>query len=554
VNPEQKVVKIDMFRSSQTMLMRAASFRQVFDAHRLIVGCAYLTAYALLDWVSFIEPYAPFGITPWSPNTGVSFVLILLFGRRMLPLLFVSPLLADLANRSIVLPWAIEIFSAALIGGGYSITLTLLNRPNVGFDHSLSSMRDLVLLMFAAVAGALLVASSYISLMIAAELVSTKDFTSAMLSYWVGDVIGILGITPFALIASTRRRILPMSTETAVQFAAIVGALVLVFGSAAEREFQLFYILFLPIVWIAVRTGIEGVSAGTLFTQLGLILGVQLLPEQRQELTAFQALMLVLTVTGLVAGQLVSERRRIEAQLRLHQESLARLARLGSVGELSAALAHEVNQPLMAAGTYTRLVAEMIEGGDADPALAVEAAKKAVAQVDRATQVIRRLRALVRLDRSNRVSCHLEQILRETITLCEPDLDRVGVTARSTLPSRLPPVMVDILQVEQLLLNLLRNSIEAICETGRADGSVLIEARLAVEFVEVIVTDSGPGFTAERIEAAFLPLSSNKPEGLGMGLSLCRSIVEAHGGKLWLDASSNGGSVRFTLPIAKDHD
>jgi signal transduction histidine kinase len=221
---------------------------------------------------------------------------------------------------------------------------------------------------------------------------STKDFASVMLSYWVGDVIGILGLTPFVLIAFTHRRILPMSAETAVQFAAIVGALVRVFGSAAEREFQLFYIFFLPVVWIAVRTGIEGVSAGIFFTQLGLIVGVQFLPEQRQELTAFQALMLVLIVTGLVAGQLVSERRRMESQLRLHQDSLARLARLFSIGELAAAVAHEVNQPLMAAGTYTRLVVETI--GEGDPALAVEAAKKAVEQVDRATQVIRRLRAL----------------------------------------------------------------------------------------------------------------------------------------------------------------
>ena len=136
----------------------------------------------------------------------------------------------------------------------------------------------------------MLVASSYISLMIGAQLMSTKDFASVMLSYWVGDVIGILGLTPFVLIAFTHRRILPMSAETAVQFAAIVGALVRVFGSAAEREFQLFYIFFLPVVWIAVRTGIEGVSAGIFFTQLGLIVGVQFLPEQRQELTAFQAL------------------------------------------------------------------------------------------------------------------------------------------------------------------------------------------------------------------------------------------------------------------------
>src|SRR6516164_1616731 len=135
-----------MFISTQAMLMRAAVVRRLLNSHMVIVGCAYLAVYVLLDWLSFIEPYAPLGVTPWSPNTGVSFVLILLFGRRMLPLLFISPLLADLVNRSIILPWTIEILSAALIGGGYSITLTLLKRANVGFDQSLASMRDLVLL------------------------------------------------------------------------------------------------------------------------------------------------------------------------------------------------------------------------------------------------------------------------------------------------------------------------------------------------------------------------------------------------------------------------
>jgi C4-dicarboxylate-specific signal transduction histidine kinase len=230
--------------------------------------------------------------------------------------------------------------------------------------------------------------------------------------------------------------------------------------------------------------------------------------------------------------------------LRLHQESLARLARLGSIGELAAAVAHEVNQPLMAAGTYTRLVAETIGSQEGDSSLAVEAAKKAVEQVDRATQVTRRLRALVRLDRSNRAPYHLEQIVRETITLCEPDLERVGVMARSALPARLPSVMVDILQIQQVLLNLLRNSIEAIGESGTVDGSILIEAKLSgAEFLEVIVADSGPGFPPERMENAFLPLSSNKPEGLGIGLSLCRSIIEAHGGVTFSDEAIRGSKL-----------
>jgi len=118
-------------------------------------------------------------------------------------------------------------------------------------------------------------------------------------------VIGITVITPFALFALTRRRVLPMTTETLLQFIAICLALALVFGFTQEQQFQLFYVLFLPIVWLAVRTGSEGVSVGILVTQLGLILGIQLFPAGTFDVTAFQALMLVLAMTGLVAGELV---------------------------------------------------------------------------------------------------------------------------------------------------------------------------------------------------------------------------------------------------------
>jgi two-component system, LuxR family, sensor kinase FixL len=533
----------------QAMQLRAAAFPGIVDAHKAIVGAVYLAAYVALDRVSFIQPYAHFGITPWNPDTGFSFILVLAFGVRMIPLLFLFPFLADLVNGHVLLPWSVETLSVALIGGGYSAALVFLQRSS--FDPALSSIRDLVALMLVAAASAAFVASSYVGLTIAAGLLTAKDFVAAALRYWIGDVIGILVLAPFALFALTRRRILPMSMETALQCAAVVCALMLVFGIAEEREFQLFYVLFLPIVWMAVRNGIEGVSAGILVTQLGVILGARFLPNEREELIAFQALMLVLAVTGLIAGELVTERRRIESQLRLHQESLARLTRLGSIGELAAAVAHEVNQPLMAAGTYTRLVADMTSSRNADAAEVAKIAKKAVAQVDRAAEVIRRLRALVRLDRSNRVMCSIERLVQEAIELCQPSLDRANVTARFRQSGNLPLVMVDMLQIEQVLVNLMRNSVEAIGGSGSPQGAIRIEAKPADrEFVEVCVVDSGPGFSRERIETGFLPLSSSKADGLGVGLPLCRSIVEAHGGRLWLDAISHGASVRFTLPIA----
>jgi two-component system sensor kinase FixL len=538
-----------MIESGQTMRSNAIALARGVPFARTILVLGYLAGFVLLDWISVIEPYGPFEITPWSPNTGLSFVLILLAGQRMIPFLFVAPI-ADIVVRQLPLPWTVEVLSAVLIGAVYAAALLFLLHPKLRFNIALSSMRDLVLLTVVAVVGAALVALGYVLLMIAAGLMPAMDLAVATLRYWVGDVIGIMVVTPFALIAVTRRQVLRMSIETALQIAAILAALTLVFGYSEAQQLQLFYVLFLPIIWMAVRTGIEGVIVGILITQLGLILGVQLFPNETHDFTAFQALMLVLAMTGLVAGELVTEHRRTEAELRLHQESLARLARLGSMGELAAAVAHELNQPLMAAGTYTRLVDDAMREGNADAASVAETARKAVAQVERAAEVVRRLRALVRLDRSSRAACRVEHIVKETIDLCRHDLDRIQVTARTVIAADLPPVMVDMLQIEQALLNLLRNSIEAIGETGR--GSISIEAALeGDDFVEIRVRDSGPGFPPDLVANPFLPFASTKAEGLGIGLALCRSIIEAHGGRLRLNGDSPGGAVHFTLPIVK---
>jgi len=518
----------------------------------LIVGLAYLAGYVLLDWASFIGPLAPLGITPWNPSTGLSFVLVLLFGRRYIPLLFLAPLLADIVVRQPLLSWPLELSTATLIGGSYATVLAFLLNSRLGFDPALASLRDLVLLLITATVGAALVACGFVGIMIAAELLRTADFVAAALRYWVGDVIGIAVVAPFALIVLTRARAVELSLEVALQVIVIIAALVLVFEQSIRQQFQLFYILFLPIVWIAVRSGLEGVCIGNLVTQLGLIVAIQLLPRPAVDVTAFQGLMIVLAITGLVAGALVTERQRTEAQLRLHRESLAHLARLGSMGEFAAALAHEINQPLMAAGTYTRQVSNALRSGAMDVAAAADQAEKAASQVERAAEVVRRLRALVRLDRSGRTPCDVEDIIRQTIELCRPDLDRGRVAVRPVLVESLPLAMVDRLQIEQVLLNLIRNSIEAIGESGQPRGTIVIEAsRAGAEFIEICVRDTGPGFPPEFSKNPLLPFSSSKADGLGVGLSLCKSIVESHGGQLWLSGNSGGAAVHFTVPLAE---
>jgi two-component system, LuxR family, sensor kinase FixL len=530
----------------------AIAFERIFALREAALGVGYLVGYVVLDWVSFVHPSMPMGITPWNPSAGLSLVMVLLFGPQLIPYLFIAPLVADLVNQQTPLPWSVELLAAATTAGVYGGASLFLLRPAMRFDPALPSLRDLSLLMIVAAVSAGFVAASYVCAGIAVGLLPVKDMASAAVRYWVGDLIGIIVLTPFLLIVLTRRHLIRPSAEAMLQVTAIVAALLLVFGLAQEQQFQLFYLLFLPIIWMAVRNGFEGASVGILITQLGIVIGVELFGEESHDLMAFQVLMLILAVTGLIAGELVAERCRTQSQLRLHRESLAQVARLGNLGELAAAVAHEINQPLSAAGAYTRFVSDTLREGGADAIGVAATAEKAAVQVQRAAEVVRRLRALVRLDRSARAPCSVEQIVMEAIALCQPALDHNHIVVHWAVLAKLPRVMVDMLQIEQTLLNLMKNSIEAILEDKQRNGVIVIEAVLQhSDMVEIKVADNGPGFPPDLVDA-FLPFTSKKAEGLGIGLPLCRSIIEAHGGRLWLNRGARGADIRFTLPVAEE--
>jgi len=530
-------------------------FPRLFALPRVFIGVSYLAGYVLLDWISFIYPFAPYGITPWNPPTGLSFFFVLMFGQRMIPFLFVAPFLADLTVRQLPLPWTLELATSAIIGCGYSLALLFLLRPKTRFNLTLQSLRALFLLLATAAVSAALVSMSYVGAVIAAGFLSAQDFFAACLQYWVGDVIGVAVITPFALTTLERVPQLKVSVETAAQFAAILLALWLVFGFPEEQRLQLFYVLFLPIVWIAVRAGLQGVTGGILVTQLGLIVGLHIPSRADVDVTAFQALMLVMAITGLMAGVLVTERRRTEFQLRLHQDSLARIARIGSVGELAVAVVHEINQPLMAAGTYSRLIRDTIRRESSSDPFVVEIADKVAAQIERAAEVVRRLRALIRLDKTDRAPTTIGRIVSEALDQCQPELDRSGMRCRTILEENLPPIIVDLLQIEQVMLNLVRNAIEAMSEAGAVGGVITIEAKQVESGdIELSVRDTGPGFPDELLADEFPPFATTKAQGLGMGLSLSRTIVEAHGGQLKAGGDADGTVVRVTLPAATRRD
>jgi two-component system, LuxR family, sensor kinase FixL len=530
--------------------MGAAVRMQLFVLDWHLISLGYLVAYVALDWASYIHPFAGLSITPWDPSAGLSFALVMLFGLRYLPLLFVAALVADLLVRGWFLPTWLELAGAGMTTAGHSAALFLLSTTAMRFNAALTSTRDLLVLVVVAMLSAAVVAVANVGLVIAAGILQAAEFVGATLRSWIGDFLGIVIVSPFLLVLATGRLAPYTKLETALQLLAIVAVMMIVFGLADGSRGQPFYLLFLPIIWMALRSGLEGVTLGLAVTQVALLIGVQYTQQIAGTVVAFQLLQLVLALTGLAMGSVVSEQLQAARQLRLQQEALAKVTRIGSMGVLGAAIAHEINQPLSAISTYTELVKRHVEMGSPGKAVTIEAATKAVSQVGRVTDIVRKMRDFIRLGQSEACPYPLDQIVKETVELVRIDVERGSARLNTKIPRRLPLVHVDRVQITQVLINLIRNALEAMAAAGQKDRLIVIEAAPSGRFVEVIIRDTGPGFPVGGGEVGLLPLTSTKAEGLGLGLILCRMIVEAHGGQFRIDPSGPGGTVHFTLRIA----
>ena len=245
----------------------------------------------------------------------------------------------------------------------------------------------------------------------------------------------------------------------------------------------------------------------------------------------------------------IERRERAEEEARRHQADLAHVLRVQTMGEMAAGLAHEINQPLGAIANYAQGCRRRIVSNSLTEAELMPILESIAAEALRAGERISHLRALVRKQNSQREPTHVNEIVHGAVELTQPDTRAVGVTVRLALADDLPPVLVDRIQIEQVVLNLLRNAVEAM-DDCRGDALLVVETRAdRAGGVEVAVRDTGVGLPAERTAVVFEPFITDKAAGLGMGLAISRSIVELHGGRIWAEPNgARGTTFRFTLP------
>ncbi len=530
--------------------------------HAVVIGAAFLVAYVALEWISFIHEYKGLPVTPWNPGLGVVFGLMLYAGAQYGVVLFVGVLVAEIAVLRTNLPWPFLIGVATVIAVGYSAVALFARRR---FDVGLNRLRDVLVLLAAGAVGAVLVASLLSLLLVADEKLNLSDVFVASGPLLVGDAIGIAVMTPLVLRLILHIPHLSLQTLRAfapeVSLYVVVVLLFLWFIGLTENEsgFKLFYLFFLPVVIAAIRYGLDGACLGLALTQFGLVGLLHLHGYDANVFTEFQILMLVLTATGLTVGVTVDERqqahrevREVESLLRTKEAEAAQAARFNLVSSMASALAHEINQPITAARALGRAAQHLLHNDSGSHTRVDDNLSTMIAQIDHAASVVKRMREFLRRGEPHISTLNVRTLIDEAMILVGTEAAGVPVRIDVDVATDLPPVHADRVQLQQVVLNLVQNSIDAVGASGNSEGRIRVAAALRDDppRVEIAVSDNGAGIAPALAERLFEPLTTSKRDGLGLGLSICATIVQSHHGRLWLQSGAPGATeFRFWLPL-----
>jgi len=247
----------------------------------------------------------------------------------------------------------------------------------------------------------------------------------------------------------------------------------------------------------------------------------------------------------------ITERRHAEAEMREWHGEMERMLGLHVAAQTAAAIAHELNQPLNAIASYNAAALRLLRAGNPRPERLQHALEQGADQVQRAGKVMRDLLALLHKGETVTEGVYLNAAAREAVSILVADGYIDGVRAEMHLMEDLPRVKANRLQVQKVLINLLRNGVEAIHGAGRTMGRLSVRTSMDDSMARVCVEDDGPGLDAEAVGKIFEPFFTTKAEGIGMGLAISRALIHAHGGRLWLEQPEQGCRFCFTLPLAE---
>jgi signal transduction histidine kinase len=508
----------------------------------------FAACFIALDWASYIYPLGPFNITPWNPPPALSIVWMMLGGLGYAPIVFGTIFIADMIIRHAPGGVLITALTSLVLAGGYTAIAGTL-RYFLKSDTRLSDTRQLWIFVAVTTIGTAVVGTLYVGGLWLNGFLLGELFSAAVFRFWLGDAVGVLITAPLLLLAAddvARKRLRHFwrRPETAFQLAIMVATVYFVFEGAGGDPSKYFYLLFLPLIWIALRGGFIGAAVASGVVQVGVVLGAHGEPMHSLALVELQALVAALSLTGLFLGVMVDERERAT-------EGLKASLRLAAAGEMAGAIAHEINQPLAALSNYGRACQLFLQRGDGKvPYSELNATiEKMLGESKRAAEVVGRLRDFFRSGTTRLERVTVDSLLA-TARRISKKIDPSGeVEFRIENDAGTAVLLADRLQIELVLRNLIANAFEAIAHLPAGERKAVTVSAEAAEGSRILlrVADTGPGLSPSARELLFEPFSTTKPMGMGLGLAISQAIAQAHGGSLNA-ALTKHGEFHLVLP------
>jgi len=526
---------------------------RTFLPHSWFIGAGYLALYLLLDWASYVEPLPHTSITPWNPNTGVVMALLLARGVRWAPLVALGIFAGELLTDAGPPPWRVLALTSMFLATVYACAAWGLRRR--GLDRAIETPKAAAWFAGVIALASGIAAAGYVGILVSAGQLSADETWASIARYWIGEFNGIIALTPVLLLRVDRsalwEEVRRNKRELILQGLGAVVGVGLAFALAAARDVRLFYPLFAPVTWIALRHGVPGAMISVSLVQAALVAALELTPGSIP-LFDVQFPLLSLGITALFLGALATQRDTALHQMRRQDAALQRSMRFAVAGQLASALTHELNQPMTALLSYVRSAELMTEAlARADERLA-GTLRKAGEEAGRAAAVLRRLREFYRGEGARLAPTDAMSVCAHVAQALQDRMRRSAVEFELRTHEGMPSVMVDRTQLEIVIHNLLTNCLDAF-DALPARGSRARRIELAAEVrgadVLIAVDDSGPGISPNLIERLFDPFVTSKISGMGLGLSLSRTFLRHQGGDLWSEPSRLGGAC-FIIRLA----
>jgi two-component system, LuxR family, sensor kinase FixL len=521
------------------------------------LSALYLIIYVLLDRLSYIYDLNHAQITAWAPGTAFLVAVVIYFGARVAPLTIIAPGIAEFALRREA-PLSPAVLGAVMCTGCIYTLAGLLLRARLRKNWQ-PTIRWFAMLSVVIAASALLDDMLYSAILVQTGKLSAGNYLTAVRTDWVGDVNGIIILVPMMIILrfgesgklNEVRSHLGLLTLQAV---ALIFVFLITFpeawGAPIDDSRTPFYLLFLPIIWIAVRWG-AGVTAVSLAAlQLGIVMFVAG-QNTSESFLAIQYLMVLLALTSLFMGISVSETARVSQLMRSKEVELSNLNARMAVSEMNSAIGHELNNPLAALVNYLRSASLIVQSPGFDLAVLQRTLDKAHGEATRSVNVIRKLREFFRAGVVRRERLDPKTVAAEALAAVQMRFRQADIAAVLEPSPDLPVIDADPLQLVMVLQNLLANAFDAVQSSPMGPKRVSVSVTPNGDDVMFTISDTGVGIPVEVRDRLFRPVTSTKVVGMGLGLAICRSLIEANDGRIsLLRSGAEGTSIAFWIPIA----